>query len=288
MKVAVVGLGLIGGSLARDLASKGHEVLGYDRDRATLRRARRAGAIAETLGPSLDGIEEADVAVIALPVDLTQRVLLGRADRLRGLKAVTDVGSTKRSIMRAAARAGLATNFVGSHPMAGGHESGWAASSIRLFDRKPVYITASSSSTAGATRLVRRLWRAVGGRMQEIGAVEHDNLLAATSHLPQVVALALTMVYADAGIRRGILGRGGKEMTRLAASNPDMWAAILADNKVNVAARIARLRKALGEIEERVLAGDSDALRRLVGFTGRWARSPGAFREKSVKFRRPR
>jgi prephenate dehydrogenase len=272
VKVAVVGLGLIGGSLARDLAAKGHEVLGYDRDRATLRRARRAGAVTTVLGPSLDGIEAADVAVIALPVDRTQRVLLDRADRLREVKAVTDVGSTKRSIMRAAAKAGLAANFVGSHPMAGGHESGWAASSAGLFAGKPVYITTSGASSATATRLVRRLWKTVGGRMDDIGAVEHDDLLAATSHLPQVVACALAMVYADAHIVRGALGRGGREMTRLAASNPDMWAAILSDNRKNVATRIARLRKALRQIEQRIARGDAIALHRLLENTGRWSR----------------
>jgi prephenate dehydrogenase len=136
--------------------------------------------------------------------------------------------------------------------------------------------------------MVRRLWKAVGGRMQDIGAVEHDDLLAATSHLPQVVALALAMVYADAHIVRDTLGRGGREMTRLAASNPEMWAAILTDNARNVSVRIARLQKALGHIEQRVSSGDSDALHRLVEHTGRWARSPGTFRQKSVKFRQPR
>lgn len=278
MKVAVVGLGLIGGSLARDLSARGHEVLGYDRSGATRRAARRAGAISQSLSRHLDGIEEADIAVIALPVDLTRQALLENADRLRSLKAVTDVGSTKRSILRAAAEAGLAKSFVGSHPMAGGHESGWAASSAGLFAGKMVYITSSRSSGAASLRLVRRLWRTVGGRMQDIDATAHDALLAATSHLPQVVALALATLYADAGIGRGSLGRGGREMTRLAASNPDMWAAILTDNAKNVAARVARLRKALGQIEERVTRGDAQALRNLLKFTGRWSRAPQQFR----------
>jgi prephenate dehydrogenase len=272
VRVAVVGLGLIGGSLARDLAAAGHEVMGYDRSRATLRSARRAGAIEVAGGPRLEGIETADLAVIALPVDAAQRVILGRADQLRHLEAVTDVGSTKRSIMRAAARAGLRDNFVGSHPMAGGHESGWSASTTGLFAGKPVYITRSKDNSAAAERLVRRLWRAVGGRMEEIDAREHDRLLSATSHLPQVVALALTMVYASEGMNREILGRGGKEMTRLAASNPGMWAAILTDNRGNAAARIAQLRKALGQIEERVARGDGEAIRRLLSMTNAWSR----------------
>jgi prephenate dehydrogenase len=272
VKVGIVGLGLIGGSLARDLAAAGHTVLGADRSPATLRRARRAGAISESIGSDLGGIEEVDLCVIALPVDATCDVLRRRAARLAHVRAVTDVGSTKVSIMRAAAKAGLSANFVGSHPMAGGHESGWPASKEGLFAGQRIYITPSSSAAPSAIRLVRRMWREVGGRMENIDAKSHDHLLGATSHLPQVVALALTMVYADAGIVRGTLGRGGREMTRLAASNADMWSAILSDNDRNVGARIARLRRALGQIGDAVSRRDAAALRRLVKLTNAWAR----------------
>ncbi|HVZ47226.1 MAG TPA: prephenate dehydrogenase/arogenate dehydrogenase family protein [Gemmatimonadaceae bacterium] len=271
MKVAIVGLGLIGGSLARDLSTRGHTVLACDRSRDALRKARRAGAIAGVLPPDLAGIEEADVCVIALPVDATRTVLAAASARLAGLPAVTDVGSTKASIVRAAATAGL-TNFVGSHPMAGGHDSGWSASRSGIFEGKCVYLTAPAGASPAAVRLVRRLWRTVGGRLTPIDAREHDRLLAATSHLPQVVALALAAVYAEAGIARGVLGRGGREMTRLAASNGAMWSAIFTDHPRNVAARIRRLRKTLASIERDVVRKDGASIRRLMARTNGWAR----------------
>jgi prephenate dehydrogenase len=271
MKVAIIGLGLIGGSLARDLTAKGHTVMAYDRSRDALRKARRARAISKVFDASLAGLEEADLCVIALPVDATQAFLVSARRRLAGLGAVTDVGSTKRSIMRAAARAGLRSNFVGSHPMAGGHDSGWTASRAGIFRGQRVYVTAPRGVAPRATQLVRQLWRAVGGRIESIDAAKHDELLAATSHLPQVIALALTAVYADAGIHRGVLGRGGREMTRLAASSGTMWAAIFTDHPRNVAVRIRALGKALAGIERQVVRGDAAGIRRLMKRTNRWA-----------------
>jgi prephenate dehydrogenase len=271
MKVAIVGLGLIGGSLARDLSAAGHTVLAVDRSREALRKARRAGAIARALPPDLAGIEEADLCVVALPVDATRRFLADASAQLVRLRAVTDVGSTKASIVRAAAQAGLA-NFVGSHPMAGGHDSGWRASRSGIFAGKCVYLTVPAGASPVAVRLVRRFWKAVGGRLEPIDGPRHDRLLAATSHLPQVVALALATVYADAGISRGMLGRGGREMTRLAASNGAMWSAIFTDHPRNVAARIRRLRAALASIERQVERKDAAAIRRLMSRTNGWAR----------------
>jgi prephenate dehydrogenase len=273
VKVAIVGMGLIGGSLARDLSAKGHHVLGADRSKSALTRARRAGALAQVLGPDLKGIEDADLCVIALPVDATAKALLKHRARLTKVRAVTDVGSTKLTIMRAAAKAGLAKNFVGSHPMAGGHDSGWTASKAGLFRGQRVYICSPKSVTPSSLRMVNRLWRVVGGRRESIDAARHDDLLAGTSHLPQVVALALTMLYADERIARGTLGRGGREMTRLAASNGEMWGAILADNHRNVAMRVARLRKALEQLQAAITRRDADAIRRLMSLTNRWARS---------------
>jgi prephenate dehydrogenase len=273
VNVAIVGIGLIGGSLARDLSAKGHTVLGADRSKSTLRKAKRAGAIAQALGPSLEGIEDADIAVIALPVDAAARVLKARAVRLAQVEAVTDVGSTKLSIMRAAAAEGLSYNFVGSHPMAGGERSGWEATRDGIFKGQRVYTCTSKGVDASSVRLVNRLWREVGGRIERVDAAKHDALLAATSHLPQVVALALTMLYADAGLRREQLGRGGREMTRLAASSGEMWSAIFTDHPKNVNARIRRLKQALSQLERAIESRDSAAIRRLMSLTNRWARS---------------
>jgi prephenate dehydrogenase len=272
VKVAIVGLGLIGGSLARDLSARGHAVFGADRSKATLKKAKRAGAIAAALPASLEGIEETDLCVIALPVDATRDVLRKHRKRLRQVKAVTDVGSTKQSIMRAAADAGLAASFVGSHPMAGGETSGWGAARRGLFKDQRVYVCAARGTDVSGISLVNRLWRDVGGRIERIDAAAHDRLLAATSHLPQVVALALAMIYASARLTRGQLGRGGREMTRLAASSGEMWSAILSDHPKNVNGRIRSIRRVLSRLEAAVGRRDTETIRRWFRRSNAWSR----------------
>jgi prephenate dehydrogenase len=271
VRVGIIGLGLIGGSLARDLAAAGHEVVGADRSAATLRAARRARVIVDTLDSKFDGIESCDACVIALPVDAAIGALKTAASRLADVPLITDVGSTKRSIVKAAETAGLGRRFVGGHPLAGDHASGWAASRSELFVAQRVYLTPTRSSAPAAVHRARKLWSSVGARPVMMDAKAHDALLAATSHLPQVTALALAMVLADSGIPRSTLGRGGKDMTRLAASNPEVWSAILADNGADVSKRIAGLRKTLSQIEERVRRDDRAALKRLIARCGRWA-----------------
>lgn len=271
MNVGIIGLGLIGGSLARDLAARGHRVVGFDRAAATLGSARRARVIAAAGGPDFTELEGCDVCVLAVPVNAAPAVLRRAAAALAGVPLVTDVGSTKRSTVRAAARLGLASRFVGAHPLAGDHRAGWTASREGLFRGKPVYLTPTAATTARVLRSARDFWRLVGGKIVVTDTVGHDRLMAATSHLPQVASLALAMVLAERLIARPSLGRGGRDMTRLAASDADVWSAILADNRSNVAPVIARYRAALGRIERAVRDGNIARLHQLVSLTGRWA-----------------
>ena len=130
---AVLGLGLIGGSLARDLAASGATVWGYDTDAATMRRARRSGAVAATIGHDLSQLAGAQTVVFAVPVDAAPALMERAQPFLEGAALITDVGSTKRRIVAHAAALGLGRTFVGSHPMAGGDQAGWAASRRGLF-----------------------------------------------------------------------------------------------------------------------------------------------------------
>lgn len=271
--MAIVGLGLIGGSLARDLAAAGHQVLAFDRDDRALRAARRARVISGLLPVTLEGVERCDACVVAVPVDATVAVLRRAATALGQVPLVTDVGSTKASIMRAARSAGLAHCFVGAHPMAGDHRSGWRASRAGLFAGQRVYLTHGGGTGTATLRRAQRLWRAVGATTIRIDARVHDRLVAATSHLPQVTALALAAVLADQAIPRSALGRGGRDATRLAASSPAVWAPILADNRQNVVPAIRTLVRAL---EAAARAIDSEDRRALGAFFRRsetWARS---------------
>ncbi len=260
MKVAIVGLGLIGGSLARDLAAAGHEVVAYDRDDRALRAARRARVIVGVLPATLDGAQRCDACVIAVPVDATVTVLRRAATALKQVPLVTDVGSTKASIMRAARSAGLAHCFVGAHPMAGDHRSGWRASRAGLFAGQRVYLTFGGRTNTATLRRAQRFWRTVGGQTTRIDARAHDRLVAAASHLPQVTAMALAATLADNGIQRSALGRGGRDATRLAASSSAVWTPILADNRRNVVPAIRTLARALQAAARAIDRDDKRAL----------------------------
>src|SRR5690349_9570084 len=211
---AVIGLGLIGGSLARDLRARGVRVHGYDRDAETVRAAAEWGVLAlDSL--SADALAAAELVVLAVPVTAAAE-LLGELEGALGPGCVvTDLGSTKRSIVRAAEAAGMGERFVGSHPLAGDHRSGWAAAREGLFAGATVYLCPARDTSADALESVRSLWLALGARPREMDAAEHDRQLAWTSHLPQAAASALAGALADAGWRPDQLGPGGRDATRI-------------------------------------------------------------------------
>jgi prephenate dehydrogenase len=258
--VAIAGLGLIGGSLARDLAGNGVRVLGFDTDGDALDAALREGVVAAALGAEWGGLEDADVFVLAVPVRAAGDVLAAALSRLGRVRLVTDAGSTKRSIVAAARSLGLAAKFVGAHPLAGDHRSGWAASRPGLFEGATVYLTPSTESTEDVVSLARELWTGVGGVVTEIDADEHDRRLAWTSHLPQVVSSALAAALAEQGIARRDLGPGGRDVTRLAASSPEMWRDILADNAAAVAEAVHAVEGRLAALRIAIESGDAEGI----------------------------
>jgi prephenate dehydrogenase len=272
--VAIAGLGLIGGSLARDLAARGVRVLGADVDRGTVDAALCEGVLSAALGEDWGGLEDADVFVLAVPVRAAPALLESALPRLDGVRLITDAGSTKTSIVAAARRLGLGATFVGAHPLAGDHRSGWASSRPGSFDGATVYITPTDASTADAVSLARALWTSVGGMVTEIGVDEHDRRLAWTSHLPQVVSSVLAAALAEQGIARGDLGPGGRDVTRLAASSPAMWRDILADNAAAVADAIGAVERRLASIRTAIESGDEAAIRAWLADAKMWGAPP--------------
>jgi len=211
--------------------------------------------IAAALGPELEGLEEVDVFLIAVPVGAAAGVLECALPRLGGARLVTDTGSTKASIVAAAERLGIGDRFVGSHPFTGDHRWGWTASRGDLFGAAPVYLCPTLRSSPAAISLARELWTRLGAVPVEIDAGEHDRRLAWTSHLPQVVSSALMAVLEGHGFVREDLGPGGRDMTRLAGSSPALWADILRDNRANVGAALAAFEQEIARMR-RQLADD--------------------------------
>ena len=268
--VAIVGLGLVGGSLARDLAALGTRVSAYDADATHLASAIRTNVVSSALDETLTGIGAADVVVIATPVDAALDILRRIAPALGRVPLITDVGSTKTRIVEAARTLGLAERFVGSHPMAGDHRSGWEASRTGLFVDAPVYLCANREATADALELASAFWRRVGARPERMAAEQHDLKLAWTSHLPHMVSVALALSLARARVGRDYLGPGGRDVTRLAGSSAEMWAAIAQENAAALDAALRRVERELATLRSAIKRADPEDLRARLAAARAW------------------
>lgn len=269
--VAIIGLGLIGGSLARDLAARGVRVVAHDRDPEAVRAAMRDGVVGRELDARLDGIEEADTVVLAVPVSAMSGLLGLVAARSDRAKVVMDVGSTKRGIVDAAARSVIADRFVGAHPFAGDHRSGYEASRPDLFAGARVFLSPTGLCSREAIDSASALWASIGAFPEIIDARAHDALVAMTSHLPQIVSTALALGLASHGISRTQLGTGGESMTRLAGSSPEMWSAICSDNRDELIGAVSAFRRELDRIGAAIESGPDDT-RLLLARARQWFR----------------
>jgi prephenate dehydrogenase len=240
--VAIVGLGLVGGSLARALSAAGYRVIGHDRPRI-LRDALAAGAIAVAARSVPLAVAKADIVVLAASPRTNRRLLPQAARAARAGATLTDVGSVKRGICGDARRRGL-TRFVGGHPMAGREASGFAASKPDLFNGRRWILTPDSGTTPAARRAVRALVRAAGARPVVMTPAEHDRVVAFLSHVPQVVAWALVGAAQQdrvAAAHRDVAGPAFRDMTRLARSPKPLWREILRENRAEVTAALKSL-----------------------------------------------
>ena len=258
-RLAIVGVGLLGGSIA--LAARAHgvarEIVGIGRDRARLDAPLRAGAVDRVTTDLVAGVGDADFIVLAATV-LANEDLLAQVWRVVASSAViTDVGSTKRGIVSVAERLSGPAAFVGSHPMAGSEKSGYAAARADLLRNATVIVTPTESSEPRAVKGVTAFWEALGARVSALDPDTHDRVVAAISHLPHVAAWAL--VDAVARFEPGALGfaaRGFKDTTRIAAADPAMWTDILLENREPLVASLAAFRGALEELERLIASGD--------------------------------
>lgn len=272
---AVVGLGLVGGSLARDLAAAGIAVAGYDRDPITLRAALDEGVIWHALEVNFAGVADADVVILAVPVGAACSVLQAARPHLEGARLITDTGSTKASIGAAATALGLANRFVGSHPFAGDHRSGWSASRRGLFRGSTVFLCPADPAAGPSLVLARELWRSVGAHTEILSAAAHDERLGWASHLPQSVSSALALALDARAIAPEGLGPGGRDATRLAGSEPRLWADVALDNADVLIAALEATEGQLAGLRTALAAGDHPAVYAFFAAGRRWAEGGG-------------
>ena len=253
--LAIIGIGLIGGSLSLALKAKHAvgRVIGVGRSAANLQVALQLGII-----DGIATIEEAaraDIICVATPVAQMPQVFAALAPQLGESSIVTDGGSTKQDVIEAARLAFGAKfhQFVAAHPIAGTEKTGAAAAFASLYEQRKVVICAESDSSAAAIERVAAMWRSTGADIHRMSAAEHDDVFAAVSHLPHLLAFALVdmlagMPHADQYFNYA--ASGFRDFTRIAAGSPEMWRDISAANRV-------ALREQLRQYRERLDAFDA-------------------------------
>lgn len=229
-RFAIIGLGLIGGSIASAIRTAYADcfVIGFDRDGEACEAARRENVIDEAAAHVETGLDACDIVFVCTPLHTIPKIF-DTLNTVRG-PIVTDVAGSK-AVVENWARVHLPhLPYVGSHPMAGGEQGGFAAARADLFEGAPVAVCPPPSGRAQHTDSVRDFWRSVGAKPVVVTAAEHDRKVAHTSHLPYLSALAQLQLLDDKKIGSDLIGRGFRDATRHAAFAPEIMAAVCAEN----------------------------------------------------------
>ncbi len=265
-RVAVIGVGLIGGSFALALkqAKACEHVVGVGRSAGNLETARARGAI-DSIAADASGC---DLVLVATPVAQFPKVFAELAGQLAPDAVVTDGGSTKRDVIDAARKAlgQRVAHFVPAHPIAGSEKSGAGAADAALFSGKRVILTPLPENAPESVQKVRSAWAACGANLSTMDAAEHDAVLSTVSHLPHLLAYALAQEVATRDNAKRlfeIAGAGFRDFTRLASSSPEMWRDICLNNRDMLLADVARFEKQLGAMKKLLSEGDAAGLQRL-------------------------
>jgi prephenate dehydrogenase len=249
--VAIVGVGLIGGSIGLALRAGGlsKRVVGVGRSTVRLREAQALGAIDEGTTELAQGVAEADVVVVCTPVTQIAADVQGAAAVGSDALLVTDAGSTKRRIVEAVEKhpRGRAA-FVGAHPLAGSERQGVAHAQEELFEGRVCVLTPTAATPPDRVRRARGFWSALGCRVVELDPVAHDSFLALTSHLPHAVAAALAAAVPDEALP---LAAGAyRDGTRVAASDAGLWTAIFLENRAPLLHALDRFNSQLDRFRQ--------------------------------------
>ena len=266
-QVAIIGVGLIGGSLGMILRRQNMAatVVGIGRRTENLKTAVEMGAIDRYVSDPREGVAAADFVLLATPVDTYERHLTDWASCLKPGTIVSDVGSVKGElVMRTESLMPPGVQFVGAHPIAGKEKTGVAAGSETLFAGARCILTPTAQTDPVALEKVRALWEAAGSIVLDMDPLLHDKILGAVSHLPHVAAFALMTALADVrdhGVPEldlaGHSGGGLRDTTRIAASSPEMWRDIFLWNRENLLQLIETYQRHLGEFKRLIAAGDA-------------------------------
>ena len=261
----IVGVGLLGGSIALAARRRGvaARVVGFGRRVDVLEQARNEGMLDEVATRLADAAARSDLIVFCTPVDCIADQVLEAGAHCRPGTLLTDVGSTKASIVRAVrGRLPAGVEFIGSHPLAGSEKHGPAHARADLLDGRLVLVTRDAGSSDNALSRIRAFWTELGARVHVMDAEEHDRALALTSHLPHLLTSALAGIVTPDLYE--LTASGFRDTTRLAAGHPGLWSAIFRDNQAHLLGALDRLEEQLRQFRAALQQGDSDALEALL------------------------
>ncbi len=264
-RLAVVGLGLLGGSIAKASRQRGlaREVVAVGRRQESLAAALSDGVVERATTDLAAGVAGADFVVLATPVATIEALVPKVWEAATDGAIITDVGSTKGPIVRTAERlaAGRPLAFVGSHPMAGSEVAGYRAARADLFEGALVIVTPTDATDRLGLKRVSEFWEALGARVSQMDPEQHDRAVAAVSHLPHLVAYALVEAVARMDPSSfGVAARGFKDTTRIATSDARLWREIFLTNRAALGPALAAFKASLAELERLVSEGDAVAL----------------------------
>jgi len=286
-QLGLIGCGLMGGSFALALKRAGlvKRVVGYSKSPSTTERARQLGVIDIEAPSALLAVSGADVVLLAVPVAATETTLKAIRHMVNPNMLIMDVGSTKRDVVDAARRvlkenAGL---LVPCHPATGREVSGVEYATADLYTGKRLIVTPIERTLTAKIAQADTVWRAIGCDVVHMSPEQHDAAFAAVSHLPHMIAFALMNCItgqAEHETFMSLAGPGFRDFSRIAASSPQMWRDVLMVNREEIGNQLELFQKALAEIKQRMDAGQTDELERLINRASlsraHWRSSPAA------------
>jgi len=263
--IAIVGVGLLGGSIGLGLRAAGYRgrILGIGHRASTMAKAVESGCVDRGFLEVPDCIDQCPLVILATPIGKFEQMLVQLSQRLREGAIVTDVGSTKRYVLRLAGRKlPPDVRFVGSHPMAGSEKRGVDFARADLFDNAVCIITPGARSDGEAVETVRQLWESLGMRVVQMSAQRHDRILSRISHLPHVVAAALVNCNRPEELK--LCGPGFLDTTRVSSGDVGLWRDIIGSNKDNIVKALDLMQEQLSQLQQAVKGNDMDGLCRFL------------------------
>ena len=252
-KLCIIGVGLIGGSLARALKEKGYckHIVGSSRRAENLQKAVDLGVIDSYSTDMQEAAKDADVIIVCVPLGAMEMVFSKIKDVITPDTIITDVGSSKQSVVDAAEKAfgQIPVNLIPGHPIAGTEKSGVEASFAELFQRRKIIITPLDNNDPQQVDKIEQMWLQTGAEVRQMSVEHHDEVLAATSHLPHVLAFGIVDTLAKMDSQQEIFeyaAGGFRDFTRIASSDPVMWRDICVNNRD---ALLKVMRKYIGDME---------------------------------------